>query len=129
MRSSLRYLFFGWVDGWQSEQIEQLRDWSLQNELETAKDLETLRRRTAEQTQQIEELTTIVGVLSRMLAEAGHVDPSVLHHRVDAALEERRAPAPPPPVQCMLCGKQRPANEISSTAYGPVCSPSCDAKP
>ncbi len=44
----------------------------------------------------VHELSATVAVLLRMLAEAGHIDPTVIKYRVEAELEERRNWRPPP---------------------------------
>jgi hypothetical protein len=125
MRSALRYAFFGWVDGWQSEQIEQLQQSTLATDIELLGDLAALRREVVAQSVQLEELATIVTVMSRMLADAGQLDSQVLARRVEAALEERREPPPGRSAKCVLCGVERPAGTYSTTPYGAACHPSC----
>lgn len=129
MNSMFRSWFFrygiqGAVDRWQGDELARL----VMSDVETANDLDALRRQLVRQGQVLEELASIVAVMSRMLADAGQLDPGVLQHRVEAELDARRAPpeAPePPPATCVQCGRERPGRALSLTAFGPVCAGGC----
>lgn len=122
LRSSFyRTFFMSENDKMQNASLEAL----VMSDAETARDLEGLRRRVVEQGLVIEELGTLVQVMSKMLAASGHLDAHVLEHRVDAELDLRRAPPEVPSATCMMCGRERPGAEISKTAYGAVCTGGC----
>lgn len=126
MNSMFRSWFFrygiqGAVDRWQGDELARL----VMSDVETANDLDALRRQLVRQGQVLEELASIVAVMSRMLADAGQLDPSVLQHRVEAELDARRAPPEPPPGTCVQCGRERAAHALSVTAFGPVCAGGC----
>ncbi|MBL9014154.1 MAG: hypothetical protein JNL83_08255 [Myxococcales bacterium] len=102
-------------------------DAMIASDVESANDLDKLQRRVAKQARQLEELSATVAVLLRMLGEAKHVDLEILEHRIDAEVELRRAPPDPVPGTCALCGRDRKGEQLSKTAYGLACTPSCDA--
>jgi len=108
-------------DQLQTEALEA----NLLADAETARDLEGLRRRVIEQGLVIEELGAMVAVMSKMLIASGQLDAQVLEHRVDAELDQRRAPPVKPAGTCVLCSRQRPGEQLSTTAYGAVCSGGC----
>ena len=111
----------------QSDQIEGLQQAMVDSDAVVFGELEALRRRTLKQGIQVQELTSIVNVLSRMLAEAGTIDPKVLAYRVEAELDERRAPSPEAkaPAICVICRATRAGSDVEMTPFGPVCEPSC----
>ena len=117
-----RQFFTSFNDRQQAEALEAL----VMSDVDTARDVETLRRCVSQQQVVIDELGALVSVMSKMLVAAGHLDAQVLERRVEAALEERHAPQPElPPVTCALCGRTRPASSTSNTAYGAVCAGGC----
>ena len=116
-----KYMIQGYVDRTQSEELSAL----VMSDVDTAADVEALRRRVIQQGLAIEELSAIVAVMSRMLVEAGSIDAKVLEYRVDAEIDERRAPPEAPVGTCVLCGRERPGSEISRTAFGAVCRGGC----
>lgn len=63
----------------------------------TAYGVEILQQQVAQLRPMVFELSATVAVLVKMLAEAGQLDTKVLQYRVEAELEERRHPKPPPP--------------------------------
>lgn len=122
LRSSFYKTFFtSFNDRLQGEALEA----NLLGDVEMARDVEGLRRCVRDQQVVIEELGALVSVMSKMLIASGHLDAQILQHRVEAQLETERAPAERPPATCTLCGRTRPAAEISNTAYGAVCSGGC----
>lgn len=96
---------------------------------------------------QINDLSTLVSVLVRLLEEAGHADMKVLRYRVEAELDAQRAAreqfgptsigdlragapvneaprepeAPTTPTTCAKCGSVVPQNRTTITATGVVC--------
>lgn len=128
MNSMFRSWFFkygiqGGVDRWQGDELEAL----VMSDVDTANDIEKLRRQVVRQGTVIEELASIVAVMSRMLAESGQLDTKVLQYRVEADLDARRAPPEPPPGTCVQCGRTRAGRELSTTAFGAVCAGGCPA--
>jgi hypothetical protein len=119
-----KYMIQGYVDRTQGDELSAL----VMSDVDTAADIEALRRRVIQQGLAIEELASIVAVMSRMLVDGGQLDAKVLEYRVDAELDARRAPPEAPVGTCVLCGRERPGNEISRTAYGAVCSGGCPAR-
>ena len=81
----------------------------------------------------IVELSATVAVLTKMLAEAGLLDPKVVQYRVQAELDERRNPPPPPrraaevipPLRCSNCLREVRPERTIMTENGPVCDPVC----
>ncbi len=110
-------------DQLQTEALEA----NLLADAETARDVEGLRCRVIEQGMAIEELGAMIAVMSKMLIASGQLDPAILEHRVDAELDLRRTPSttPKPAGTCVLCSRQRPGEQLSTTAYGAVCSGGC----
>ncbi|MBA3464591.1 MAG: hypothetical protein H0T46_31960 [Deltaproteobacteria bacterium] len=119
-----KYMIQGYVDRTQGDELAA----QVMSDVDTAGDVEALRRRVIQQSLAIEELASVVAVMSRMLIEAGQIDAKVLEYRVDAALDERRAPPEAPVGTCVLCGRERPGSAISRTAFGAVCSGGCPAR-
>lgn len=118
-----KYMFQGYVDRTQSEELSAL----VMSDVDTAADIEAVRRRVIQQGLAIEELASVVAVMARMLTETGQIDAKTLEYRVDAELDARRAPPEAPVGTCVLCARERPGNEISRTAYGAVCRGGCSA--
>jgi hypothetical protein len=118
-----KYMFQGYVDRAQSDELSAL----VMSDVETAADVEALRRRVIQQGLAIEELASIVAVMSKMLGEAGQIDAKVLESRVGAEIDLRRAPPEARVGTCVLCGRERRGSEISRTAYGAVCLGGCSA--
>lgn len=97
------------------------------SDVETANEIGQLQRRVAMQARQLEELSVAFAVVLRMLAEAKQLDLEILDRRVDAELELRRTPPEKPAGTCVLCGNPRRGDQLSDTAYGRACAPSCEA--
>jgi hypothetical protein len=81
---------------------------------------------------QVLELQATVATLLKMLADAEQVDTKVLRYRVEAALEDRRAPAledvpseMPAEIRCAKCGRMRPPQHTVMTARGAECDTPC----
>jgi len=115
------------VDDIQRVQIAGLQQALVDGDAHTTNELEVLRRRSIQQGIQLEEVSTMVNILARMLIESSSIDPKVLAYRVEAELEERRAPVPVPTTAatCVLCGANRTSADVEVTPYGAVCEPSC----
>lgn len=113
------------------------RDSLISGNLEShAMQLDTLRG-------QVHNLSTIVGVLVKMLDETGQLDSKILRYRLEAqveALKERRQvqasgpnvqpvaePPPTTPITCTRCGNVVPANRTVITEQGTICD-SCGAR-
>lgn len=128
MNSMFRTWFFkygvqGAVDRWQGDEIENL----VMSDVDMVNDVAALRRQVVRQGIIIEELASIVAVMSRMLAADGHLDTKTLEYRVEAELDARHAPPDPPPGTCIQCGRERAGGELAFTAFGPVCEGGCPA--
>ena len=126
MSSMFRSWFFkygiqGAVDRWQGDELAGL----VMSDVDTTNDLEALRRQVVRQGQALEELASIVAVMSRMLAESAHLDAKVLQARVEADLDARHAPPEAPSATCVHCGRMRAAREFSITPFGAVCARGC----
>ena len=73
---------------------------------------------------QVQDLSTAVTVMMRMLAESGALDATVLKYRVEAELEaiaDARANPAAQTVQCITCGQVGPAARTVLTGDGTVC--------
>ena len=92
-----------------------------------------LRKQLLAQRDQITELSVVVGVLVKLLAESGGVDETVVRYRTEAALDAMAAEAEArgkqaaaarqaePQQRCVRCDRSVPAREINITAEGNTC--------
>jgi formylmethanofuran dehydrogenase subunit E len=73
---------------------------------------------------QVQDLSTTMTVMMRMLAESGALDATVLKYRVEAELEaiaDARANPAAQTVKCITCNQVVPATNTVLTGDGTVC--------
>ncbi len=73
------------------------------------------------------ELSATVAVLTKMLAEAGQLDPKVLQYRIEAEIDARRnwKPEAQPTIKCSRCLREVVPARTLMTGDGAVCDPVC----
>lgn len=74
---------------------------------------------------QVQELSAVVAVLLKVVAERGDPDLAALEARIEREHGARCAVRVPPPVVCVRCKKSVPANTTEITAQGVVCETAC----
>ena len=110
-------------------------------------EVDSMRSTVGRMQRQINDLSTLVSVLVRVLEESGHADMKVLRYRVEAELDAQQAArqqlgptsigdlrtaaggsasppepeAPTTPTTCSKCGTVVPQNRTTITANGVVC--------
>lgn len=85
--------------------------------------VEQLRKQVLAQREQLRDLSVLVSVLVKMLADGGQVDDKVLRYRVEAEIDALVDAAKPTMrlETCSRCGSKVAAAQTSMTEDGPVC--------